>query len=146
MSIIGAEINRVEGADKVTGHALYVSDFALSRLTYAVLVQSEVAHGEVDARSLNDCVEHALAAPGVLKVITPLNCPPLNVLPVDLTWDLPFERRPPLSDLSVQHVGQHIAMVIAETPEEATFAASLSSCGTSKLQHSSAQTRRRRRF
>ena len=49
------------------------------------------------------------------------------MLPVDLTWDLPFERRPPLSDLSVQHVGQHIAMVIAETPEEATFAASLSS-------------------
>ena len=125
MGVIGTEISRVEGADKVTGHARYVADFPVSGLTYAALVQSEVAHGEVDPQVLKDCAERALTAPGVLKVLTPLNCAPLNILPVDLTWDLPFERRPPLSDLSVQHVGQHIAIVIAETPEDATFAASL---------------------
>lgn len=125
MSIIGTEISRVEGADKVTGQARYVADVPVPGLTYAALVQSEVAHGEVDPHVLKNCAERVLAARSVLKVITPLNCPSLNVLPVDLTWDLPFERRPPLSDLSVQHVGQHIAIVIAETPEDATFAASL---------------------
>ena len=51
--------------------------------------------------------------------------PKLQVLPRDLTFDLPLQRRPPLSDLTVQHVGQHLALVVAETPEQASFAASL---------------------
>ena len=61
----------------------------------------------------------------MLHVLTPLNCPPLHVLPRELTYDLPLERRPPLSDLTVQHVGQHMAVVVADTLENAIFAASL---------------------
>jgi len=92
-----------------------------------VLVQSTIANGHVTAESMAAASAAAAAAPGVLHVLTPLNCPPLHVLPVDMTWDLPLERRPPLSDLSVQHVGQHLAVVIAETPEQAAEAASLMS-------------------
>lgn len=125
MSIIGTEISRVEGADKVSGNARYTADFAIPQVTHAALVQSEIPHGEVDRQSLENCTQRALAAPGVLTVITPLNCPPLSVLPRDLTYDLPLERRPPLSDLTVQHVGQHMAVIVAETPEQAVFAASL---------------------
>lgn len=62
---------------------------------------------------------------GVLYVLTPLNCPILNVLPRNLTDILPLERRSPLSDLTVQHVGQHMALVVADSPENATYAASL---------------------
>lgn len=47
MRTIGIEASRVEGVDKVTGRR-YVADFPVSGLTYAALVQSEVAHGEVD--------------------------------------------------------------------------------------------------
>jgi xanthine dehydrogenase YagR molybdenum-binding subunit len=61
----------------------------------------------------------------VRYVLTPLNCPRLGVLPEELTWDLPLERRPPLSDLTVQHVGQHMALVVADTVENAAAAAAL---------------------
>ena len=118
-------MSRTEGYDKVTGRARYTADVPVPDLVYAVLVQSEVPHGSVSPASLRTSAERASAAPGVLHVLTPLNCPPLQVLPRDLTYDLPLERRPPLSDLTVQHVGQHMAMIVADTMENATYAASL---------------------
>jgi xanthine dehydrogenase YagR molybdenum-binding subunit len=122
---IGASINRVEGRDKVTGRAKYTADHSVPGVTYAVLVQSEIPHGRISADSLARKTQDVLAAPGVLHVLTPLNCPVLHVLSGDLTFDLPLERRPPLSDLTIQHVGQHIALVVADTTENATYAASL---------------------
>ncbi|MDT5084046.1 MAG: xanthine dehydrogenase YagR molybdenum-binding subunit [Mycobacterium sp.] len=124
-SQVGRAISRVEGYDKVIGRARYTADVAVADLVYAVLVQSEVAHGHVSGDSLRTCAERASAAPGVLHVLTPLNCPPLGVLPPALTDNFPMERRPPLSDFTVQHVGQHLAVVVADTPENATHAASL---------------------
>jgi xanthine dehydrogenase YagR molybdenum-binding subunit len=122
---IGNSIDRVEGKDKVTGRAKYSADHAIPDLAYAVLVQSEIPHGRVSPESMATEAAKAAMAAGVLHVLTPLNCPALQVLPRDLTFDLPLERRPPLSDLTVQHVGQHMAMVIADSPENVTFAASL---------------------
>jgi xanthine dehydrogenase YagR molybdenum-binding subunit len=122
---IGREINRVEGHEKVTGHARYAADFQFSDLVYAALVQSEIPNGYIVEDSLRRSADLAARAPGVLHILTPLNCPPLHVLPRELTFDLPLERRPPLSNLSVQHVGQHIAMVLADTPESAAHAVSL---------------------
>ena len=122
---VGRPVNRVEGVDKVTGRARYTADADVPGLTYAVLVQSQTAHGRVTEESVRAGAERAGAAPGVLHVLTPLNCPVLHELPEELTADLPFERRPPLSDLSVQHVGQHLAVVVADTLENATHAAAL---------------------
>lgn len=118
-------INRVEGRAKVTGAARYTADVDVDGVLYAVLVQSEIPHGIVSESSMRTATQLALAAPGVVHVLTPLTCPTLNVLPRELTYDLPLERRPPLSDLTVQHVGQHMAMVVADTLENATYAASL---------------------
>lgn len=123
--MIGHPISRVEGIGKVTGAARYTADTVIPGLQYAALVQSEVSHGEVTRDSLTAAASRVEAAPGVSCVLTPLNCPALQVLPTDLSWDLPLERRPPLSDLTVQHRGQHIALVVADTPENAGFAASL---------------------
>ena len=122
---IGRPVNRVEGDDKVTGRARYAADTALPDVQYAVLVQSEISHGSVTSDSLEAAVSRAEAAPGVVCVLSPLNCPPLQMLPEALTWDLPLERRPPLSDLTVQHRGQHLAVVVADTLENAQFGASL---------------------
>lgn len=124
---IGRPVDRVEGRDKVTGTARYAADTVIDGVVHAVLVQSTIAKGRVTATSMAAAADAAAMAPGVLHVLTPLNCPPLHVLPVDMTWDLPLERRPPLSDLTVQHVGQHLAVVIAETLEQAAEAASLMS-------------------
>lgn len=125
MTVVGRPVDRVEGRDKVTGATRYAADTPVPGITFAALVQSEIAHGEVTAESMAAAAAAAVAAPGVLHVLTPLNCPPLQMLPEDLTWDLPLERRPPLSDLTVQHAGQHLALVVADTPENATYAASL---------------------
>lgn len=122
----GRPVDRIEGRDKVTGAARYAADTVIDGVVHAVLVQSTIAKGHVTADSMA-AASAVAAAPGVLHVLTPLNCPPLQVLPVDMTWDLPLERRPPLSDLTVQHVGQHLAVVVAETPEQASEAASLMS-------------------
>ncbi|KRE32096.1 aldehyde oxidase [Mycobacterium sp. Soil538] len=122
---VGRPVSRVEGADKVTGRARYTADTQVEGVTFAALVQSDIPHGSVTAESVAAAAALAAATPGVSHVLTPLNCPALHVLPEELTWDLPLERRPPLSDLSVQHVGQHLALVVADSPENATHAASL---------------------
>ncbi|SEB39676.1 xanthine dehydrogenase family protein molybdopterin-binding subunit [Terriglobus roseus] len=121
--LVGTDLNRVEGHGKVSGTALYTADYHLADLLHAVLVQSEIPSGRVTAASLETATQRTLAAPGVSFVLTPLNCPALQVLPRELTFDLPLERRPPLSDLTVQHVGQHLALVVADSFENATFAA-----------------------
>ncbi|MDF2824417.1 MAG: aldehyde oxidase, partial [Mycobacterium sp.] len=122
---VGQPVNRVEGPDKVTGRARYTADNNLADLLHGVLVQSEIAHGRVLEESLRAAAERCSGAPGVVYVLTPLNCPRLAPPPTELTDDLPLERRPPLSDLTVQHVGQHLALVVADTLENATAAAAL---------------------
>jgi xanthine dehydrogenase YagR molybdenum-binding subunit len=123
--MVGRSVNRVEGRDKVTGAAVYTADVVVGGVAYAALVQAQIPHGRVTADSLRTGTRRAAAAPGVCCVLTPLNCPPLQAPPPDMSYDMPLERRPPLSDLTVQHVGQHMAVVVADTPENATYAASL---------------------
>ncbi len=122
--LVGRPISRVEGRDKVTGRARYTADTPVAGVTYGMLVQSQIPHGRITPESMAAAAARAAAAPGVVHVLTPLNCPPLQELPADLTWDLPLERRPPLSDLAVHHVGQHVALVVADSPENAADAAS----------------------
>jgi xanthine dehydrogenase YagR molybdenum-binding subunit len=120
---VGRPMTRVEGRDKVTGAAVYTADVHIPGVAHAALVQSTVARGRVSAESLRREAGAAAAAPGVLHVLTPLNCPELHDLPDDLTADFPFERRPPLADLDIHYAGQHMALVVAETPEHAAAAA-----------------------
>lgn len=120
---VGHSVDRIEGRDKVTGAARYTADTAVADLAHAVLVQSSIPFGAVTEESMRSAAERAAAAPGVLHVLTPLNCPRLHEPPWELTSDLPIERRPPLSDLRVHHVGQHLALVVADTLENAVAAA-----------------------
>ncbi|MEW2482827.1 xanthine dehydrogenase family protein molybdopterin-binding subunit [Mycobacterium sp. NPDC049093] len=117
-------MSRVEGVDKVTGQAHYTADVVIPGLVYAVLAQTQIPHGHVIEESLRHTADRVGREPGVLQVLTPLNCPALQQLPRELTFDLPLERRPPLSDLTVQYVGQHLAVVVADSLENATEAAS----------------------
>ncbi|MET0475952.1 MAG: xanthine dehydrogenase family protein molybdopterin-binding subunit [Mycobacterium sp.] len=118
-------MNRVEGREKVTGAAQYAADTIVDGVAHAIVVQSDIPHGVVSRASLEFSATKVASAPGVLTVLTPLNCPPLQPPPREMSYDLPLERRPPLSDLTVQHVGQHMAIVVADTLENAVFAASL---------------------
>jgi CO/xanthine dehydrogenase Mo-binding subunit len=117
--IIGEPVDRVDGPLKVTGSALYPSDFTFPDLTHAVLVQSTIAAGTITGI---DAAE-AEAAPGVLAVITHLNAPPLVAGPTARFDTAPTS--PPLKDNRIGHRGQHVAVVVAQTRQQAAAAARL---------------------
>jgi xanthine dehydrogenase YagR molybdenum-binding subunit len=115
--LVGAGVDRVDGPAKVTGAARYPADFGFANLAHAVLVQSTVAAGRI--RRL--ATRRAEASPGVLGVITHRNAPRLARAPGGLGIGPP----PPLQDDRIVHHGQHIAVVVAETLEQAAAAARL---------------------
>jgi CO/xanthine dehydrogenase Mo-binding subunit len=116
--VVGRPLDRVDGPDKVTGAARYPAEFGFDRLAHAVVVQSTVAAGRIggiDTRA-------AEAEPGVLAVITHANAPVLQAAPSSVMGPAPPA---PLQDREVRHHGQHLAVVVAETFEQATAAAAL---------------------
>jgi xanthine dehydrogenase YagR molybdenum-binding subunit len=121
---VGQPLNRVDGAQKVTGTARFAAEWAPDRLAHAALVCSQIASGRtthIDTRA-------AKAAPGVIAVITHANAPHLQ--PPDMfnfetgkgaaPSDLPI-----FQDDRVHWNGQPIAVVVAETLEQAEHAAAL---------------------
>jgi xanthine dehydrogenase YagR molybdenum-binding subunit len=116
--IIGDPVDRIDGPLKVTGAAPYPSDFTFPDLAHAVLVQSTIAAGRIS----NVDAAVAEATPGVLVVITHENVPALAEAPVaPLGPPPPF----PLRDNRIVHYGQHVAVVVAQTREQALEAARL---------------------
>jgi xanthine dehydrogenase YagR molybdenum-binding subunit len=124
--LIGKPIERIDGRLKVTGRARYAAEFKHERLTYGALVMSTIASGrikEIDARA-------AEAQPGVIAVITHLNAPrlrfPERPHTVDDLMAPVFGRSlPVLQADTIYFNAQPIAVVVAETLEQAEYAASL---------------------
>lgn len=116
--IVGAALDRVDAPLKVTGAAQYPNDFSFPGMAHAALVGSTIAAGRI--RGID--VTEALAAPGVLTVITHLTAPKLERGPMTSLGGSPPA---PLQDDRVLHYGQHIAVVVAESAEQARHAARL---------------------
>jgi xanthine dehydrogenase YagR molybdenum-binding subunit len=116
---VGMSIDRIDGRLKVTGTAAYAADVRPPRLAYATVVQSTIARGRILSIETNT----ARGAPGVIAVLTHENTPPLRA-PSSGSGTL-GENRLPLSDPVVNYAGQHVAVVVAETFEQAAYAASL---------------------
>lgn len=116
--LVGAGVNRVDGPRKVTGTASYPMDFSVPGQAYGALVQSTVAAGRITRLH----TEAAEGAPGVITVLTHENAPKVGTGPVTVLGASPPA---PLRNDRIIHHGQHIAFVVAETPEQATAAARL---------------------
>ncbi len=119
--LIGRPVDRVDGRLKVTGAARYAAEFPLPNLAHAVAIQSMIARGRIESID----TRAAEKSPGVLAVITHLNVPKLETTdPPDVSerW-----RRvvPVLQSDRIDHYGQHVGAVVAETLEQAQHAASL---------------------
>jgi len=119
--MIGPAIDRVDGCQKVTGSARYSAEWPIEGVVYGAIVQSTIAKGVITSY---DTAE-ARAQPGVLAVLTADNAPrlPKNGL---------AGVRPPagrvlslLQTRDVRYNGEPVAVVIADTFERATYAASL---------------------
>jgi xanthine dehydrogenase YagR molybdenum-binding subunit len=123
VSYIGTPTSRVDGHAKVTGAAKYAADFNVPGLIYGSVVSSRIAKGRV--RRI-DATE-ALSVIGVVEVLTHTNRPPMARSDQDYKDDVAPDGSPfrPLYDDKVLFSGQPIALVLAEEPEIARFAASL---------------------
>jgi xanthine dehydrogenase YagR molybdenum-binding subunit len=118
-SLIGESMSRVDGRLKVTGQAKYSGEYKLPDLAYGVLVPSTITNGTITAID----VKAAKRTPGVIEVITPFNFGGLPGFKPDAAQ--PVRGLKLFNDTLVHFNGQPIALVIAETFEKATYAASL---------------------
>jgi len=120
VNAVGQPISRADGRRKVTGAARYTADLAVPGATHAAIVHSTIANG----RTLSIDTAAAEQAPGVLAVLTHHNMPRMN----QLSWS---HLRPqgqtylPLQDDKIHYAGQPVAVVVAETRDQAAYAGTL---------------------
>lgn len=116
MALYKEDTDRVDGVAKVTGKAKYFAEYEVPGITYGVLVTSTVTKGTISGID----VKAALRAPGVIGVLSHLNKPsvagyeqsggsPMKIFYID----------------KIYFNGQPLAMVVADTFERATYAATL---------------------
>jgi xanthine dehydrogenase YagR molybdenum-binding subunit len=120
-SLIGQPIDRVDGRLKTTGTARYSAEFQVKNLAHAVTMQSTITNGDI--RRID--TSKAEGSPGVLAVFTYKNAPRLKKPAAKSSFKLGEEHLLPLQENRVYYNGQHIAMVVAQTFEQAEYAATL---------------------
>jgi xanthine dehydrogenase YagR molybdenum-binding subunit len=115
LKVIGKPHDRVDGKLKTTGTAPYAYERhdAVSHAAYGYVVGSSVATGTITSIDLSA----AKAAPGVLAIVTAENAGKLT------KGD--FNTAMLLAGPTVEHYHQAVALVVAETFEQARAAASL---------------------
>ena len=118
--LIGKPTTRVDGRTKVTGAARYAADFNQPNQAYAVIVSASVGLGRIIA---TDSAE-AERLPGVIAVITHQNAQKLEYRPHKGIIDPAVgERLHVLQDDQVRFYGQPVAVVVADTIDNAERAA-----------------------
>ncbi|WP_430624936.1 xanthine dehydrogenase family protein molybdopterin-binding subunit [Rhodopseudomonas sp. P1] len=120
---IGASISRIDGPLKVRGAAPFAAEFALDGMLYAALMFSTVPKGRI--ATLDTAA--AEAAPGVALVMTHRNAPRMKPMPLFMTAEKAGggDNLPIMQDDRIHWNGQPIAVVLADTQEQADYAVSL---------------------
>ena len=120
---LGGSTTRRDGPRKVGGQARFAAEVALDNLTYAALAYAGIARGTMTRLH----TAAAEAAPGVVLVLTHHNAPTLAPPAVFLSDPRAAGNSslPIMQDASIHWNGEPIALVLAETQEQAAHAASL---------------------
>ena len=123
VTLFGKPAARIEGRAKVTGAARYAAEHNVPALAHGFVVSSPIARGHIKRMD----VAEALAVEGVLDVLTHQHRPALAASDDKYHDDIAPEGSPfrPLYDDRILFGGQPVALVLAEEPEVARFAASL---------------------
>jgi aerobic carbon-monoxide dehydrogenase large subunit len=117
-SILGHPVKRTEDRELITGAGIYTGNMSVEGALHAIFVRSPIAHGTLGEIE----VDEARAMPGVVAVYTAADLeladrPGLpGVVPDAMN-------RPQLAKGKVRHVGDMVAVVIAETAGQAVDAA-----------------------
>lgn len=121
ISYIGQSIKRVEDKRFITGKGNYTDDITLVGMTFAAFVRSPYGHARVKKVD----VSKAKAMPGVVAIFTGADVAALNGVPCG--WQVNFKngdimkepKHPLLVADKTRHVGDPVALIIAETREQA---------------------------
>ena len=122
---IGQRVLRKEDARFLTGTGQYTDDVTMANQAYAYFLRSPHAHARI--RSIDTA--SAKKAPGVVAVYTGSDLEGVNGLPcgwlITSTDGTPMKEppHPVLAQGKVRYVGDHVALVVADTLEQARNAA-----------------------
>jgi carbon-monoxide dehydrogenase large subunit len=129
MTYIGQPVKRVEDKRFITGTGRYTDDIQLPGMTYAHIVRSPYAHAKV----VNVDSAAAATSAGVVAIFTGEHVKHIRGVPVG--WVVNFKNgdamKEPAHPLlvaagnTVKHIGDAVAVIIAETKEAARDAADL---------------------
>ncbi|MCZ6589107.1 MAG: xanthine dehydrogenase family protein molybdopterin-binding subunit, partial [Alphaproteobacteria bacterium] len=126
---IGQGVLRQEDPRLLRGRGLFVNDVNLPGQTYAIVLRSPHAHAEIKSIDIGA----AAAAPGVLAIFTgeDIAADKLGVPGMPAKWKRPdgepmkYRPQPPLALGRVRYVGDPVALVVAETLDQARDGAEL---------------------
>ena len=126
---IGQPIKRREDARFLTGAGQYTDDVVMHGQTYAAFLRSPHAHARITSIKL----AAALAAPGVIRIFTGQDLADAKVGGLPCGWLIhskdgtPMKEpaHPVLAQGKVRHVGDQVALVVAETMLQARDACEL---------------------
>ncbi len=123
-NVIGKPLDRMDARAKVTGAAKYAAEFNQKNMAYAFAVRSTVGNGTIVSFE----TAAAQKAGGVLQILTHENAARLkeyNQQEVSKTGGMLGEMLLPLQENKVNYFGQYVALVVAESYEQARTAAEL---------------------
>ena len=134
MGFFPEELDRVDAKAKVTGTAQFSYEYNLPNLVYGVIVASTITRGTIKALD----TKSAEKSPGVIAVISHINVLDLKSYQpqADANQQPPIRRGFKVFENNmVRFNGQPIAIVVADTLERATYAASLVKTEYNKEEH-----------
>ena len=128
-SSIGSRVERKEDKKFLTGRGRYTADINFANQTYAYFVRSPHARASISKVDISK----ASKAPGVIKILTGADLAKDKIGGLIAGWkivsqdgsDMKVPPHPPLANNTVNYVGDHVAVVIAETLNQAKNAADL---------------------
>jgi aerobic carbon-monoxide dehydrogenase large subunit len=127
MGYIGQSVRRKEDARLLTGRGTFVDDVALPNTAHAAFLRSPHAH----ARIVRIDLTHAASLPGVLRILTAQDWAAAGLGELNVRHPMPFYdgrrsntvNRPVLASQEVRHVGDNVALIVADTLDQALDAA-----------------------
>jgi xanthine dehydrogenase YagR molybdenum-binding subunit len=119
-TIIGQPIDRIDGKAKVTGAARYAADWRAEHPAFGVIVTSTIGRGAITRVDTKAAEE----APGVVLVMSNENAPAQAPFRQE-GEDRHARPKPQLAEARVHFHGEPVALVVADTFEQATAAARL---------------------
>jgi carbon-monoxide dehydrogenase large subunit len=133
---IGRSLLRREDRRLLTGQGQFISDLVLPRMLHAVLVRSPAAHARIRSVDLSRTAAMpgmaiALNGADLLQLLPPV---PEGQISMPSKWTTAIQhkflnpRQPLLAHDKVRHVGEAIAVVVAESRDQAEDAAERVKC------------------